>query len=246
MRFTLAAARTQRRRTSAGTGVPSAWARAMACSIFRIQITSFQGQFFAGGLAAQLLDQLALDAQQAVDRFKDMHRDADGARLVGDRAADRLADPPGGIGAELIAARWVELRDCPQQANIAFLDQVQERAAAPDIALGDTDHQAQVGADDGMVRLDCRRRICFQLSLRPCIGRQVPSSVELVPCSGGNGLRAYRAAARVCSSVRLHLRSDHRSGSMYRYRKTVKALRATPSHKWIVSPHGRYPGKRRR
>ena len=38
-------------------------------------------------------------AHQLVDRLDHVHRDADGARLVGDRAGDRLADPPGRVGA---------------------------------------------------------------------------------------------------------------------------------------------------
>ena len=95
-----------------------------------------------------MLGQLALQAQQAIDGFKDVDRDADGAGLVGNRAADGLADPPGGVSAELIAARRVELGHGPQQPQVALLDQVQERAAAPQVTLGHADHQAQVRADE--------------------------------------------------------------------------------------------------
>ena len=40
----------------------------------------------------------------------------------------------------------VELGDRPQQADIAFLNQVEEVDAAPHVALGDADDQPQVGA----------------------------------------------------------------------------------------------------
>ena len=55
-----------------------------------------------------------------------MHRDADGARLVGDRAGDGLADPPRGVGRELVAAAVFELVHRLHQADVAFLDQVEE------------------------------------------------------------------------------------------------------------------------
>src|SRR6516225_5197074 len=58
-----------------------------------------------------------------------MHGNADGARLVGDRARDRLPDPPRGIGRELV--------DRLHQADIAFLDQVEELQAAVGVFLGD-------------------------------------------------------------------------------------------------------------
>ena len=73
-----------------------------------------------------------------------MHGDADGARLVGDRAGDRLPNPPGGIGRELVAAAVLELVDRLHQADIAFLDQVEELQAAVGVFLGDGDDEAQV------------------------------------------------------------------------------------------------------
>jgi hypothetical protein len=76
-----------------------------------------------------------------------MHRDADGARLVGDRASDGLANPPGGIGRELVAAAVFELVHRLHQADVAFLDQVEELQATVGVLLGDGDHQAQVGLD---------------------------------------------------------------------------------------------------
>jgi hypothetical protein len=72
---------------------------------------------------------------------------ADRAGLVGDRTGDRLPDPPGRIGRELVAAAIFELIDGLHQADIAFLDQVQELQAAVRVLLGDRDHEAKVGFD---------------------------------------------------------------------------------------------------
>ena len=73
-----------------------------------------------------------------------MHRDANGARLVGDRARDRLADPPRRVRRELEALRVVELLDRADQAEVALLDEVEQRHPAPDIALGDRHDEPQV------------------------------------------------------------------------------------------------------
>ena len=95
-------------------------------------------------LAAELLQHLALHAQHLVHRLDHVHRDADGARLVGDRTGDGLADPPRGVGGELEALRVVELLDRTDQAEVALLDEVEQRHAAADVALGDRHDEAQV------------------------------------------------------------------------------------------------------
>ena len=74
-----------------------------------------------------------------------MARHADGAGVVGKGPLDSLADPPGRIGAELVAQAMFELVHGPHQTAIAFLDQVGERQTPAAIALGDGDHQPQVG-----------------------------------------------------------------------------------------------------
>ncbi len=55
------------------------------------------GDLLRGGFAAILLHELLLHAHELVDRLDHVHRDADGAGLVGDRAGDGLADPPGRV-----------------------------------------------------------------------------------------------------------------------------------------------------
>src|SRR5689334_24704028 len=48
------------------------------------------GDLLRGGLAAQLGDELALGATDLVELLDDVDRDANGPRLVGERASDRL------------------------------------------------------------------------------------------------------------------------------------------------------------
>ncbi len=105
------------------------------------------GDLFAGGLAAQLLNQLTRSADELVDGLDHVHRDADGAGLIGDGAGDGLANPPGGVGGELVAAAVFEFVDGLHQADVALLNQVEELEAAVGVLFGDGDDQAQVGFD---------------------------------------------------------------------------------------------------
>src|ERR1035437_8771844 len=109
--------------------------------------THLGGDLIGGRLAAHVLEELALHADQLVDGLDHVHRDTNGASLVGDGARDRLADPPGGVGRELVALAVVELLDRTDEAEVALLDQVEEQHAATDVALGDRHHEAQVGFD---------------------------------------------------------------------------------------------------
>src|SRR5262245_11397163 len=102
------------------------------------------GKLLGRGLAADLVEQQPARTYDLGDCIHHMHGDADGARLVGDRARDRLPDPPRGVGRELVAAAILEFVDRLHQADIAFLDQVEELQAAVDVFLGDGDDEAQV------------------------------------------------------------------------------------------------------
>src|SRR6478736_3806567 len=104
-------------------------------------------------LTAQLLKELARDADQPVDRLDHVDRDADRPRLVRDRARDRLPDPPRGVGGELVAAAVLELVDGLHQADVAFLDQIEELQATVGVLLGDRDDETEVGLDQLLLRL---------------------------------------------------------------------------------------------
>src|SRR5690606_30718812 len=89
------------------------------------------GQLVDGGIAAELHEHVAAPEVQPGEQLADVHRDPDGAGLVGQAAADRLADPPGGVGGELVAHGVIELLDRVDEADGAFLDEVEEGHAAP-------------------------------------------------------------------------------------------------------------------
>src|SRR3954464_3242037 len=97
------------------------------------------------GLLPGLLQDLARDAVHLVDRLDHVHRDANGACLIGDRARDGLPDPPRRVGREFVAAPVLELVDRLHQADVPLLDEVEELQAAVGVLLGDRNHEAQVG-----------------------------------------------------------------------------------------------------
>ena len=74
-----------------------------------------------------------------------MDRQADGAALVGDGAGNCLANPPGGVGGELISFLVVEFFGGANQAEAAFLNQVLERKTTIHVFLGNGNNQTQVG-----------------------------------------------------------------------------------------------------
>ena len=73
-----------------------------------------------------------------------MDRDADRPCLVGNGTGNRLTDPPCGVGTEFKAFIIIELFNCFDQAQIPFLDQIQEQHAAAHIPFGNAYHQTQV------------------------------------------------------------------------------------------------------
>ena len=104
-------------------------------------------EFFRRGLAAHLLQHLARDAVQLVDRLDHVHGNTNGAGLIRNRPRDGLTNPPGGVGRELVAAAIFEFIDRLHQTNVAFLNQIQKLQAAVGVLFGDRNHQAQVGFD---------------------------------------------------------------------------------------------------
>src|SRR6202521_1809643 len=105
------------------------------------------GDFFAGRLAAEFLNELAAGAHQFVDRLDHVHRNTDGACLVGDRARDGLADPPCRVRRTLVPPAPLELVHRLHQADVAFLNQVEKLQSAVGIFFGDRNDQPKVGFD---------------------------------------------------------------------------------------------------
>src|SRR5919197_4583168 len=91
---------------------------------------------------------------QLAQRLHDVDRQPDGASVVGDGAPDVLPDPPRGIRRELEAATILKAVDRLHQADVAFLNQIEERQPSTQIALRDRDDQAEVGFDELALRVD--------------------------------------------------------------------------------------------
>src|SRR6266566_2351213 len=105
------------------------------------------GNFVRTRLAPEPLDQLALDVHDLVQLLDHVHGNPDRPRLVGDRARHRLANPPGRVRRELVALAIVEFLYGANQAEGAFLDQVEEAQAAAQVGLGDRDDETEVRLD---------------------------------------------------------------------------------------------------
>src|SRR5215211_3083088 len=73
-----------------------------------------------------------------------MHRDSDGASLVGHGPANGLPDPPSGVCREAEATVRIELFHRPDQAQVALLNQILEGKAHPPVLLGHRDNQPEV------------------------------------------------------------------------------------------------------
>ena len=96
-------------------------------------------------IPAQLLQELPVHPDQFIDCLHHMHRNADRPGLVRDGPGNGLPDPPGGVGAEFEAFAEIEFLYRFDQAQIPFLNQIEEKHAPAHIALGDADHQTQIG-----------------------------------------------------------------------------------------------------
>src|SRR5262249_53945374 len=104
-----------------------------------------------GRLALPLGRELALDARDLALALAHVDRDADRARAIGDPALDRLADPEGRVGRELVALAPVELLGGADQPEDALLNQVEQAELLALVLLRDRDDQAQVRVDHALL-----------------------------------------------------------------------------------------------
>ncbi|MNY13282.1 hypothetical protein D3C86_1464110 [compost metagenome] len=112
------------------------------CNVLEAGVAAIGATFFKMTLGTQYLVELA----------NHVHRQPHRAGLVHDRALDALADPPRGIGGKAEATGRIKLLDGVHQAEVAFLDQIEQRHATIQIALGDAHHEAQVALDHYLPR----------------------------------------------------------------------------------------------
>ena len=105
------------------------------------------GELLRRRVAVQLLRELPARAHHAAHLLGDVDGKADRPALVGERARDRLADPPRRVGRKLEAHPVVELLDRADQAEVALLDQIEQRHARPRVMPCDRHHEAEVRLD---------------------------------------------------------------------------------------------------
>src|SRR5829696_3572377 len=108
-----------------------------------------------------------------------MDGQADGAPGVGDAALDRLADPPRGVRGELEPLAPVELLDRVDEAEVALLDEVEQREAGRLVLLRNRHHKTQVRLHERALRVVAEARGAAQLTLLG--GRERLPTVEQLP-----------------------------------------------------------------
>eukprot|EP00958_Prasinococcus_capsulatus_P025301 scaffold4203_cov295-Prasinococcus_capsulatus_cf.AAC.3 len=143
------------------------------------------GDLVVRGPAAQLLLELSAAADDACVGLEEVDGEADDARLVGDGASDRLADPPVRVGGELVALARVELLRAAHESLRALLHEVLEGHAAVEVLLGHRHHEAHVRRDHLVLRLDAHLELVRQLHdahvrvLRPLAPRDLAPQLLL-------------------------------------------------------------------
>ena len=115
------------------------------------------GDLVGTWLPSQLLQELTGNADELVDGFHHVYWNANSACLIGDGPCDGLPYPPGGIGTEFIALRIIKFFHGLDEAQITFLNEIEELHAASHIAFRDTDHKAQIRFRQSAGRLFSRR-----------------------------------------------------------------------------------------
>src|SRR5207247_4213732 len=93
--------------------------------------------FLACRFASEFLNECARSADQLVDRFDHVYRNADRTRLVCDGTCNGLPDPPRCVCRELVTAAVFELVHGLHETDVAFLDQIEELEYAVRVFLRD-------------------------------------------------------------------------------------------------------------
>src|SRR5215204_5702158 len=128
------------------------------------------GHLFIGGSPSQLCRELVGGACRLPYLLSHVHRDADGAGLVGHGPAESLPDPPRCIRGEPKAPVWVEPLNRLHQSYVALLDEVLEGKTVSTILLGYRDDQPEV--------------LLYQLSAGSLVsGTRAPGEGYLLPVS---------------------------------------------------------------
>jgi len=113
--------------------------------------TGLFGDFIRLRITPEFRFETGLRGPHCGESVVQVNGDPNGSRLVGDRARDRLANPPRGVGGELEALAPIELLDSPDQTEVSFLNEVEE------VDTGRVCISPGIGDDQPQVR--CEKRI---------------------------------------------------------------------------------------
>ena len=107
-----------------------------------------EGEFLSGGLALKLSEQVNPHVSEPVHDLVRVNRNPYRARLIAERAFDRLPNPPRGLRGEFVAEPVVELVDGSHEPDVPFLNQVEEVEPTARVSIRYGHDQAEIGLHD--------------------------------------------------------------------------------------------------
>src|SRR5918996_513402 len=145
------------------------------------------------------------------DPLPNVDRQPDRPPPVGDGPGDGLPDPPRGVRGELESPAPVEQLDGAHQAEIAVLDQVEQRETLALVLPGHRNHQAEVGQDEPLAGLAGLPDLL--LGLPDAAGRPQATGPEailglLAPLDGHGELDLLLLGEEGLTSCRLQVEAD--------------------------------------
>ncbi len=84
---------------------------------------------------------------KVIDLIAHVHWHTNRTTLICDSAGYSLPDPPGGICAELVTSPVIKFFGCPNKADIAFLNEIEEGNTTAHILFCYTDDQSRIRSD---------------------------------------------------------------------------------------------------
>ena len=107
----------------------------------------FIGEFDIGGLATEFGSEGGADATKALDLVDKMNGKTNGFALGGEGSADRLFDPPAGVGAEADIPAGIEAVDRFHETEVSLGDKIEKGKTAVFVIGGKFYNEAEVGLD---------------------------------------------------------------------------------------------------
>src|SRR5262245_60717001 len=130
-------------------------------------------------------------ALHTADAIRDMRWQPNDPPLITDGSADRLFDPPARIRPKAASTPPIESIHRLHESEVALLNEVQECQSTPGKLLGDTDYEAQIGANHVCASLVGVESVGPECSLR--LRRLLGPSEE--GCFAARRLPAFAASA---------------------------------------------------